>query len=410
MTHASSQEPFSVTALTHLLKETVEAAFPSIWIWGEVTNVSSPRSGHIYFTLKDAGAQIRAVIWRSAASRLRFQLEDGMEVVCGGGLDLYPPRGSYQLVVQTVEPRGLGAQQQALRQLQARLAAEGLFASQHKRSLPRFPQQIALVTSPTGAAIRDFCEVAARRWSAEIVVIPVRVQGVGAAQEIAAAIQAVDRLQPAPDVMVVGRGGGSAEDLWAFNHEAVVRAIFAARVPVVSAVGHEIDVTLCDLVADVRALTPSEAAELVVPAREELVHQLDRHRHRMAALLRARAVAARSRLQSIAESRVFRRPHERLQLWTRRLDECESRMARAMRVLHRRSSERVGNAAVRLEALNPLAVLARGYCIAQRSDDGRIIVDAQQVMPGDRITTTLAEGTVTSRVEQIGKSAGTPSG
>jgi exodeoxyribonuclease VII large subunit len=401
MSDANTQEVLSVTELTALLKEAVEATFPAVWICGEVTNVSSPRSGHVYFTLKDAGAQIRAVVWRSTASRLKFEIADGMEVVCGGGLDLYPPRGSYQLVVRKIEPRGLGAQQQALRKLQERLASEGLFDSQHKQRLPHFPGRIAMVTSPTGAAIRDFCEVSARRWPVEITVIPVRVQGTGAAKEIADAIQLANRLRPAPDVLVVGRGGGSAEDLWSFNDEGVVRAIFASRIPVVSAVGHEIDVTLSDLVADLRALTPSEAAELVAPSRDELIHHLHRQQQRLGSLLRARAGAARARLAAVTDRRVFRRPFERLQLLTRRLDESEARMARAVRGRHRHAAQRWDNFAVRLESLNPLAVLSRGYSISQRTDDGRVVVDPNQLKVGDRITTTLANGTATSRVEAV---------
>ncbi len=255
MPHAESPEkPLSVFQLTSLIKGILEQAFPSVWVVGELSDVARPQSGHVYLTLKDDRAQIRAVIWRNAASRLRFNLEDGLEVICRGDLDVYPPRGSYQLVIRELEPRGEGALQQALRKLQQKLAAEGLFDPAHKKPLPRFPRRIAVVTSPTGAAVRDFVEVLRRRWQGvHVLIVPTRVQGEGAATDIAAAIQTVNRLSPSVDVMVVGRGGGSMEDLWCFNEEAVVRAIFASQVPVVSAVGHEIDVTLSDLVADVRA-------------------------------------------------------------------------------------------------------------------------------------------------------------
>jgi exodeoxyribonuclease VII large subunit len=273
LSHAESPEkPLSVFQLTALIKGILEEAFPSVWVVGELSDVARPQSGHVYLTLKDDRAQIRAVIWRNTASRLRFNLEDGLEVICRGDLDVYPPRGSYQLVIRELEPRGEGALQQALRKLQQKLAAEGLFDPAHKKPLPRFPRRIAVVTSPTGAAVRDFVEVLRRRWQGvHVLIVPTRVQGAGAAAEIATAIQAVNRLSPSVDVMVVGRGGGSMEDLWCFNEEAVVRAIFASQVPVVSAVGHEIDVTLSDLVADVRALTPSEAAERVVPALDEVM-------------------------------------------------------------------------------------------------------------------------------------------
>src|SRR3954462_7886448 len=265
----------SVSQLSQLIEGTLESAFQSVWVSGEVSEVSRPHSGHVYFTLRDEAAQMKAVIWRSVASRLRFQLEDGQQVICHGDLDVYPPRGTYQLVVRQVEPEGLGALQLAFKQLQARLAAEGLFEPARKRPLPLFPQRVGFVTSPSGAAIRDFLQVAARRFhGVEILVIPARVQGDGAAVEIARGIELANRLQPPLDCLVVGRGGGSLEDLWSFNEEIVVRAIHASQIPVVSAVGHEIDVTLADLVADIRALTPSEAAERVIPSAAELTARL----------------------------------------------------------------------------------------------------------------------------------------
>ncbi len=280
----STQRPLSVWELTSQIKDLLEAAFPTVWVAGEVSNFARPQSGHCYLTLKDDRAQLRAVMWRGVAIRIRFDLHDGLEVICRGHLDLYAARGSYQLVIEDVVPKGMGALELALRQLREKLAREGLFDRERKRPLPAFVRRIAVVTSPTGAAIRDFLQVLGRRWrGADVLVVPVRVQGEGAAAEIAAAIETVNRLPPEkgdilhlcaekqnvpffrPDCLVVTRGGGSMEDLWAFNEEAVVRAIAASRIPVISAVGHEIDVTLSDLAADVRALTPSEAAELVAP-------------------------------------------------------------------------------------------------------------------------------------------------
>ncbi len=265
----AEQRPWTVSQLTSQIKSTLEGRFPSVWVTGELSNVSRPQSGHVYLTMKDASAQIRAVIWRSVASKLPFDFSDGLEVVCRGEIDVYPPRGAYQLIIRRMEPLGEGALQLALRQLQKRLSAEGLFDPRHKRPLPRFPRRIAIVTSPSGAAIRDFLEVLRRRWrGVRVLVIPARVQGEGAAGDLVRGIGWAHQLPEAPDVLVVARGGGSLEDLWCFNDEAVVRAIFAATIPVVSAVGHEIDVTLSDLVADRRALTPSEAAELVAPSSE----------------------------------------------------------------------------------------------------------------------------------------------
>jgi exodeoxyribonuclease VII large subunit len=316
----------SVSELTAQIKAALELDFSSVWVSGELSNVSRPHSGHVYLTLKDEGAQIRGVLWRSVASQLAFELRDGLEVVCRGGIDVYPPRGAYQLIIRRIEPLGVGSLQLALRQLQQKLAAEGLFDPQHKKPLPRFPRRIALVTSPTGAAIRDFLEVLRRRWpGVDVLVIPARVQGEGAAADLVRGIRAANSLPDSPDVLVVARGGGSLEDLWCFNEEPVVRAIYASRIPVVSAVGHEIDVTLSDLVADVRALTPSEAAELVVPSSEELRAGLDTYRQRLSAALRGRATMARARLDSLAQHRVFRKPFERIQDHARQIDDLDLR-------------------------------------------------------------------------------------
>ncbi|MBC8357080.1 MAG: exodeoxyribonuclease VII large subunit [Planctomycetes bacterium] len=392
----------SVGQLTALIKDVLEGTFPAVWVSGELSDVSRPRSGHVYFTLKDADAQIRGVIWRNTASRVPFDLEDGAEVVCGGSLDVYPPRGSYQLVVREIEPRGVGSLLLALRQLQQRLAAEGLFDPEHKSPLPRFPRRIAFVTSPTGAAIRDFLEVLRRRWrGVEVLVVPTRVQGEGAAGEIAKAIAVANHVHPAPDVIVVGRGGGSVEDLWCFNDELVVRAIFASEVPVVSAVGHEIDVTLSDLVADVRALTPSEAAELVVPSSDDLKALLVTYQQRLVALLRNRAQAARSRLDLLTGSRVLRQPTDRIRELARRVDELEMRATRAVSASQSKSRDRIGHMADRLESLSPLAVLGRGYSLTQRATDGELVTDASSVSIGDVLTMQLCRGTLTSRVEAI---------
>ena len=285
-TDAFEPTVLTVSELTGQIKELLEEGLPAVWVAGEISNMSRPQSGHVYLTLKDDRAQIRAVLWRSTALQLRFALADGLDVICRGTIDVYAPRGSYQLVIRQIEPQGEGALQLALRQLKAKLAAEGLFDENRKRPLPRYPRRVAFVTSPTGAAIRDFLEVIGRRWRGlDVLVIPARVQGEGAAAEIAAGIRAANRLAHRPDVLVVGRGGGSLEDLWCFNEEVVVRAIVASEIPVVSAVGHEIDVTLADFAADRRALTPSEAAELVVPDREELLLRLDSNRQRLAAVL-----------------------------------------------------------------------------------------------------------------------------
>jgi exodeoxyribonuclease VII large subunit len=395
-----AERVLSIGELTGQIKQTLEGNFGRVWVSGEISNFSRPASGHCYLTLKDDTAQIRAVIWRTAAKAARFDLHDGLEVICQGYLDVYAPRGSYQLVIQKIEPKGLGALERALRMLREKLAAEGLFAAERKRHLPRFPRRIAFVTSPTGAAVRDFLEVLRRRWrDVHVLIVPVRVQGDGAAAEIAAGIELVNRLVHEVDVLVVGRGGGSLEDLWAFNEEIVVRAIHASRIPVVSAVGHEIDVTLSDLVADVRALTPSEAAERVVPAMEELREFLDRQEARLGSALRSRFQLARTRVDNLAGCRVFRRPLERVQLLGQRVDDLQSRADRAMARRVERATSSLEAKAAQLESLSPLSVLARGYSMTTRSADGALLRRARDVAPGELVRTRLADGEITSRVE-----------
>jgi len=399
--HESEARVLSVSELTAQIKEVLESTFPWVWVAGEVADLAQPQSGHCYLTLKDAGAQLPAVIWRSTASRLRFELRDGLEVICRGHLEVYAPRGRYQLIVEAIHPRGIGALELALRQLHEKLAREGLFDPARKRPLPRFPRQIAVITSPTGAALRDFLEVLRRRWrGADVLVVPVRVQGAGASQEIATAIAQVNRLALPLDCLVLTRGGGSLEDLWAFNEEEVVRAIRASRIPVVTGIGHEIDVTLSDLAADVRALTPSEAAERVVPSAEELAGTLQQYRQHLQAALRGSLETARQRLATLEAHRLFRRPFAGLQEYARRLDELESRWLRAMREQVQRVRAKTDALAGRLKGLSPLGVLQRGYSLTRRAADGQIIRDARELTPGESICTLFSRGEATSRVEQ----------
>jgi exodeoxyribonuclease VII large subunit len=395
-----AQQILTVSEVTDQIKDLLESSFPNVWIEGEISNFSQPRSGHCYLTLKDDEAQLPAVIWRSTVSRLRFDLHDGLEVVCLGHLDVYPPRGRYQLIIREIQPKGIGALELAFRQLRDKLAREGLFEPGYKKPLPAFSRRIAVVTSATGAAIRDFLEVLRRRWrGTDVWIVPVRVQGEGAAEEIAAALEQVNRLAEPPDCIVVTRGGGSLEDLWAFNEEAVVRAIFASRIPVVSAIGHEIDVTLSDLVADVRALTPSEAAELVAPAADEVAARLGQVQKRMVAALRGRVGALQTRVGAIARHRVFRRPLDLVFERGRRLDELETRQSRAVARRIERVRAKVDSMASRLDSLSPLAVLGRGYSITERIPSGELVRSSGQLASGDRIRTRLGEGSVVSRVE-----------
>jgi len=395
-----SQPPLlTVSQLTRQIKDAVEGNFPIVWVVGEVTNCTRAGSGHVYLTLKDDAAQIRAVVWRNTAARLKFDLRDGLEVVASGPIEVYEARGTYQLIVEQLLPQGMGALELAFRQLCEKLSAQGLFAAERKRKLPRFPRRIALVTSPTGAAVRDMLQVITRRWgAADIVVVPVAVQGEGAAEQIAAAIRMV-HLIPGVDVVIAGRGGGSLEDLWAFNEEVVARAIFDCQIPVVSAVGHEIDVTVADLVADVRALTPSEAGEFIVPHHEEVRSELARLEQHLAQALRSQAATARARLESLGSRRVLTRPLERLHELARRIDELEMRGRRAIMNRLVLARQQLATAGGRLEALSPLKVLERGYSVTRLVPSGAVVRSSSQVSPGDILETLLQSGRLTSRVE-----------
>jgi exodeoxyribonuclease VII large subunit len=390
--------PVSVSVLTGHIQQILQAAFPSIWVEGEISGLSRPRSGHLYFTLKDDNAQIRGVIWRNTAARMNFELEEGQAVLCLGDVEVYPARGSYQLIIRKIQPQGLGALQLAFQKLQAKLNDEGLFAAERKRRLPAYPRRIGVVTSPSGAAVRDFLKAAAKRWKGvEIIVIPCLVQGVGATASIVDAIDRAHRIRPQLDVLVVTRGGGSLEDLWSFNEEPVVRAIASSKIPTVSAVGHEIDLTLSDLAADVRALTPTDGATCVLPDAKMLDRQVAELRLRLDRNLRAAIATRRSQLDALRARSGYRRPHEIVQSRYRRLDEIDSRARRAMLAKLELGHARLATVAASLSALSPLNVLKRGYSVTLDSQ-GRAIDDPAKVKPGDTIRTKLRGGEIESVV------------
>lgn len=398
----AAQQTLTVAQLTAQIKNSLEGEFPNVWVVGEISNYSRPQSGHSYFTLKDDQAQIRAVMWRSAAAKLKFELADGLDVICHGHIDVYAPRGSYQLVVDQLQPKGVGALELAFRELREKLAAEGLFDPARKRKLPMFPQRVAFVTSPTGAAIHDFLQVLRRRWrGVEVLVVPARVQGEGAAQEIVAGIRLVHRLSQRPDILIVGRGGGSLEDLWTFNEEPVVRAIAASKIPTVSAVGHEIDVTLADLAADVRALTPSEAAERIVPAADEIGARIRAYHSRLRHAAHRRVMWLQARYDGIATQRPFRRPFELIQDRSRKLDELAMHGNSAVRRQLREYESRLATISGKIDSLSPLAVLARGYTITQDSRTGGVIRAASRMRVGQTIVTRFSQGTAVSKIESI---------
>jgi exodeoxyribonuclease VII large subunit len=437
---ATGPQVLTVTELTRRVKELVETNFPVVWVEGEISNLSVAPSGHVYFTLKDAGAQLSAVIWRTAAGKLTFKLADGLQVVASGNLSVYERRGQYQIIVSQLMPKGLGALQLAFEQLKKKLAAEGLFDPARKRPLPVLPRRIGLVTSPTGAAIRDFLNIIGRRYpNLHIIISPVRVQGDGAAEEIAAAVDEFNALNLV-DVIIVTRGGGSLEDLWAFNEEIVARALARSKIPTISAVGHEIDFTIADFVADLRAPTPSAAAELVVKSKDEFVallaqyrkrldkdlrfqisearrrlagcvlrqpaelvrqfqQQLDDLRHR---LRQTSLDAPRSRLETVSEKFRLLGPQALVRNWRQRLAGSEQRFEAGWQRCRQNVRQRLAHAGAKLELLSPKATLSRGYSIT-RTADGRIVKTVKTVNAGQTVSTIVLDGEFESVVSSAPK-------
>ncbi len=391
----------SVSELTGHVKAILEGTFPSICVEGEISDLTRPRSGHIYFTLKDEHSQIRGVIWRSTAARMTTQLKEGQSVLCFGDVEVYAARGTYSLVVRKVQTQGLGPLQQAFLELKQKLNAEGLFAAERKRPLPRFPKRLGVVTSPSGAAIRDFLKAAAQRWpGVEILIIPTLVQGQGASESIAKAIRTAQSISPSLDTLVITRGGGSLEDLWCFNEEPVVRAIAQCNIPTISAVGHEVDITLCDLAADVRALTPTDGATCALPDRDLVVRSLTDMRARLDRTARNVINTRQNRLDALQTRSILKRPHELVQRRFRQLDELDARGRKAMFTRMQLNKAKLGKAAATLSALSPLNVLARGYSVTLDSDDNTI-QNPSQLKPGDVIRSRVEHGDIESVVKTI---------
>lgn len=390
--------PPTVSQLTTQIQQLLESGFADVTVVGEISSLSRPSSGHLYFNLKDAQASIRAVVWRSSVRRLKFDLENGIEVIARGRISVYAPRGDYQLVLDDVAPKGLGAADLALRKLKEKLLKLGYFAPERKKSIPRFPRRIALITSAGGAAVRDMLEILVRRWPlAEVVIGPVRVQGSEAPAEIAAMVQLIGSMAGI-DVVILGRGGGSKDDLTAFNDERVATAIFKCPLPIISAVGHEIDVTIADLVADRRALTPSEAIEIATPDRFELAKFLGAREQRLLDLMRNRVSVLRQRLDDFASRRVIRQPLERPRELERRLDEIDQRLRLAFRGRLELGQAKLAALAGKLDSLSPLNVLARGYSLT-RFNDKRIVRSVHDVAPGQEIEILVADGRLSARIE-----------
>ena len=396
---STSETPLSVGQLNAWIKRSIDESVSTFWLAGEIGNLNPSASGHVYLTIKDSTSQISAVLWRSTFERLGIDLREGMAVLVQGRIDVYGPRGTYQVIISRVEQQGIGKLQAAFKRLHLKLAQEGLFDAERKKSLPRFPTRIGFVTSPSGAAIHDFVQVVRRRWpGASVLLIPARVQGEGAAEEIVRGIQVAQRLRPLLDVLVVGRGGGSLEDLWCFNEEIVVRAVAACSLPTISAVGHEIDVTLCDLAADIRALTPSEAAERVVPSRDEILDALAATQRRIDMLMMHRIHQGEQRLQSILSRPIFASPERSLETPTMRLDDVHQALDEAMDAMIQARNEQLERASSVLDAISPLKTLSRGYSVTMDSKTGSVITHSKQVKPGQKLTTKLANGEIQSEV------------
>jgi exodeoxyribonuclease VII large subunit len=439
----------TVSRLTSLIKDLLEDNFCQVWIEGEVSNLATPASGHLYFTLKDSNAMLRCVMFRGSSKALKFCIKEGMALIVRGRLSVYDQRGEYQLVVEYAEPKGIGALQAAFMQLKERLAVEGLFDEAHKRPLPRMPQRVGVITSPSGAVIHDILTVLGRRNAGvELLIYPVKVQGEGAAGEIVTAITTLNRLN-AVDVLIVGRGGGSLEDLWAFNEESVARAVYYSKIPVISAVGHETDWSICDFTADLRAATPSAAAELVCIGKEELVQQLGSLSHRLYQTIAGQMHARKLSLSGL--QRALHDPSRLMGHMVQRVDDLTERLDRALknRLLRRNEqfaryeqqltsihpalrinrlrqellllseqaerrivqqldhlSREQGEATARLESLSPLHTLMRGFSVAERVADGKIVKHVAEIAAGEQLRLRLHQGSALCMVEKIYNDSG----
>ncbi len=398
------QRIYSVSEVNQLIKSMLDSEpwLGEIFLRGEISNYKLYPSGHHYFTLKDAEGAIRCVMFKGQALRLRFRPENGMKVIAFGRITVFPRDGVYQLYCSDLTADGVGDLHIAFEQLKEKLYREGLFDSAHKKSLPRYPRRIAIITSAAGAAVHDMIRILRRRYPlAKVLLLPVRVQGPEAPPEIVGAIRYANRYQVG-DVIITGRGGGSIEDLWAFNDERVARAIYESEIPIISAVGHEPDVTIADFVADVRAATPSHAAEIAVPDQEELRQRLLSARQRMVRGEEKRLTLLRTRLAALSEKRALRDPMAFLQEKRMILDYAQRALADRGGAMLSGPRQRLGALSAALDAMSPLAVLGRGYAMAAR-EDGSVLRSAADVSAGDKLTVTMGDGAIDCRVEEVRK-------
>ncbi len=392
---------YTVSELTGRIKGVLETEFPPLWLEAEISNFRKPASGHLYFTLKDAHSQISAIMYRSNAQRVSFKLEDGMKVLVQGRVSVYERGGNYQIIATLIEPRGVGALQLAFEQLKQKLLEEGLFDKQYKKPIPMLPARIGVVTSPTGAAIRDILNVINRRFSnIQLLIAPSRVQGDEAPAEIAAAIDELNRLN-CVDVILVTRGGGSIEDLWSFNTEIVARSIFNSNIPIISAVGHEIDWTISDYVADLRVPTPSAAAELVVGSKEEFVSRIDNFEKRLTSTMQHYMSMLKNNFLRLSQSRVFIEPQNRIRQYQQQVDECELRINQSCKNLNAKKQHQLELLTEKLHAFSPSSAMLRGFSITTKYGEKGSLKSVKDIDPGDRLKTYLTDGELTSTVDRV---------
>ncbi|OGW74827.1 MAG: exodeoxyribonuclease VII large subunit [Omnitrophica bacterium RBG_13_46_9] len=392
---------YTVNELTRNIRVVLENTFGTVWVEGEISNFTKHQSGHMYFSIRDKYSVLACVLFRRVNADLKFEIKDGMQVLCFGKVSVYDKRGQYQLYVEKIEPKGAGALQVAFEQLKEKLRQEGLFDEGHKKPVPYLPRRVGVVTSPTGAAIRDILNVAKRRFSnIEIIVNPVTVQGDTAKHEIAEAIGLFNRLRNV-DVIILSRGGGSLEDLWPFNEEVVARSIYSSEIPVISAVGHEVDWTISDFVADFRAPTPSAAAELVIPKKEDLIALLNGFSERMKTALISKIDFIYEKLKTLGNRYVFREPLNIITQYEQEIDSLAEGLILKGGFIVRFKNESLNKLAGKLEALSPLGILNRGYSITMREKDNQIIKDASTLREKELMRTRLGKGEFVSRVEGI---------
>jgi exodeoxyribonuclease VII large subunit len=402
MKTAEEKRIYTVSEITRDIRVLLEDRFGTIWVEGEVSNFVHHTSGHMYFSIKDKSSVLSCAMFRRVNARLRFEIKNGMQALCFGKISVYDKKGNYQLIVEAVEPKGAGALQVAFEQLKEKLIKEKLFDEAHKLPIPYLPQRIGVITSPTGAAIKDILNVTKRRFSnVEIILNPVRVQGSLAKDEIAQALDLFNSLQNV-DVIILGRGGGSLEDLWPFNEEVVARAVYRSKIPIISAVGHEIDWTISDFVADFRAPTPSAAAELVIPKKEDLITKLNAFSERMTATLNNRVDFLTKNLAALEARYVFKKPFNIVLQREQEVSDLQEALSLKGGFIIKFKKELLNTVEGKLHALSPLAILKRGYSITFRAKDGKVVKDAKNLKTKELIKTRLAKGEIISKVEEAG--------